>query len=173
MKRYYVFIAMLILLACRSSDDSDTQDYVQGEIILGIGNLLPADSVFAIVNYYNHDLINAGPFFFKSPFSKDSLASLTNAILSKNYLSYHGFPPVYDTSRSQIAVNCYFVNLDKNDQIDWHALITRFQMDTLAYDVPKVALVRVPDGKEKYWIDKYENRPHVLFAELNYIMNLY
>lgn len=170
MKRLVYFLAVITLYSCENSSSS-TKNYREGEVMLGFDQLITVDTVFAVVNYFNHKILKSGAFPQKVSYPKDSLGTLTSLLQSKNYLTFYGFSPSYDSLRSTINFYPYFVDVDIADQLDWKKMSDSLQFDTLSVYHPKYALIQVPIGDENYWISIYESRPYITFAELNYILH--
>ena len=93
MKRIFFIVLIINLFSSCSKDKTDNtcSNYVKGEIIVGIKNTASIEEVFSLFNTLNLKIDQMSGFYYTSPYSPDSLASIINYLNTRPYIITRNF----------------------------------------------------------------------------------
>ena len=129
-------------------------------------------SVFTLTNSLNLTIINIDGYVYKSPFTKDSIASLTTYLNTKKYIDTFQFKAgVVFTVYGYTAIECRYQYMDITAQNDWINTMQELNLTEVipTSDTMKDAFVNVPIGQEQALMDILRKDPIVSWVDLNYI----
>lgn len=170
-----LILAILIISLFSCSEDEDpqasTQQFIPGQIIIGIRPEVSIQEVFNLMNKRKALINNMKNFDTYSTLPADQLENVIETLKAKPYLNRPGFEGgnAYVTgSQQRILVNDDFFVMDEAAQKDW--LQTEKMLEL--YTVPrenKYLVVSVKPGHERLLMSLFKAEPEVTYAELNLI----
>lgn len=175
LKKIVFIISLIGLVASCSKDHSDSDDFVPGEVIVGINSGTEITELFTFINRFDHKVDNVNSLTFVSDLPSDSLQYVLTFLNDKTYTNdrTRWFVTGYLHSQtSQITIFPRLFGIENLEyQSDW--LIS---MDSLALKEQHnaglnsgIILFNVPDGQERKWKREFEKFEIVDWADLNYL----
>lgn len=172
----FSFLIILSLFACTDDEStilSSNDEYVPGELVVGIIPQTEISQAFELMNQYNFYIDHASGFEYSSPWPEDSLEHITQYLSAISYLNNQGFGPgaFYHEIENKIIIIPFFTEMDSANQLDWLNQIDILQLEESNTDFAHL-LIKVPVGKEIYWRDELKKSGIVEWVELNYIAHI-
>ena len=172
----FSFLIFLSLIACTDDDStilSSNNEYVPGELVVGIIPQTQISQAFELMNQYDFYIDHASGFEYSSPWPDDSLEYITQYLSAIPYLNNYGFGPgaFYHELENKIIIMPYFSEMNLANQSDWLNQIDLLELEESNTDFAHL-LIKVPVGKEIYWRDELKKNGIVEWVELNYIAHI-
>jgi len=172
-------LLITILSSCNKNDAVlDTQEFVPGEVSVGIKSGTSIKEIFKFINRFNHKVDNINSLSFTSDLPSDSLQFVLDFLNKKEYTNdgKNWFVTGYlNYKTKQIHISPRLFDMDNLDyQNDW---ITSMQKLKLSKDHnielnSGIIYFNVPIGLELGWKNIFKTYRIVDWAELNYIYSI-
>jgi len=180
MKNIILLISLLgILSSCSNGDlETETQEFVPGEVIVGIKSGININTIFEFINQFDHKVDNVNSLTFTSDMPADSLQYVLEFLNQKTYTNdgirwkVTGYLH-YQTN--QITIFPRFFEMENLEyQDDWLISMKELELSEKYYiDLNSgVILFNVPIGKEIEWRNQFKKSNIVSWSELNYIADI-
>lgn len=176
MKIHSIFLVLVVATLLLSCDDNDVKkdkksgdEYVPGDVIIGIKSDVSIDAVFDLMNEEGVTIDQMSGFFNFSTFPNDSLAYVIAQLKDKPYLNERGFSggaAYISAVDHRITVTQFLFEMDVNAQQDWLTTLHLLKLEDLGNDT-KNLLIKVEPGTEEQWINHFKEHPFVKWAEFN------
>lgn len=174
MKNLIYFLAFaLAFISCEKepvNDMAEENNYVPGVLKVEFTKNTRLKSAFELVNGFNLEIISLYSSLYVSKLPPDSIDYIATMLNSKRYLNNGRWPvknngDVYiDYQTGKINVVCSMYGMDKTKQTDW--AITLSVLGMTEQPSPKLFFLKVPEGQERYWRDKFRREDIVRESEL-------
>lgn len=166
-------ILSLLVVGCNDEENllSNDQDFVPGDLIIGIKSTTSINSVFDLMNEKGVTIDEMSGFFNYSTLPNDSLDYINNELKDKVYLNKRGFnggSAFISAIENRIIVTEFFFEMNTAAQQDWLTTMNVLKLNNLGNDT-KNLVIKVTPGTEEYWIKIFKAHPDVTWVELNYI----
>ncbi|TRX48071.1 hypothetical protein FNH22_29855 [Fulvivirga sp. M361] len=160
----------IIFSSCHDSDLPDkNNDFVPGDVIVGIKADISIDQVFELMNEEHVTIDRMSGFFNYSTLPNDSLTYVTNFLKNKPYLNKRGLTggsAYVHKLDNVIIITEFFFEMDIAAQQDWMKTMQTLELKDLNGDT-KNLLIKVDHGMEEHWANKFNDHPYVEWTHLN------
>lgn len=172
-------IVMGIIISCSKDDDeSETMEYIPGEVTVGIKSGTEINELFDFINLFDHQVDNINSLTFTSDLPSDSLQYILDNLNDKVYTNdganwwvsghVHG-------QTNEITILPRLFDMENIDyQNDWLESMEQLKLNQKHNSESNSGVIRfnVPDGQEIEWRNQFANYDIVDWAELNYLLIL-
>lgn len=168
----FIIVLCFFFISCSDKKDitnpeSESLDYVQGEVGFGLKDSISLEEVANYVySLDNISIDNIVSFQYKSNFPQDSMQVINTIFESKSYIWSGTTKTSYLSDESKILLEFWIKNFRAEDIEDWELLKKRFQLNHSPYYF-QLGILKVEIGKEKEWINNLSNSDLFRFVELN------
>ena len=179
-----LFISLFVFCSCEKDDDLMDTDlkfdlrFVPTDVIVKTKGYYTIDKVFDFINSFDHDVGRITSRIYTSALPPDSLSYVFNYIIRKTYTNDGGNKWFlayvdYDTKIITILPKLYDIK-NKDNQSDWLQTkdILKLSEETDIETSANKICFHVPEGQEKEWVKKFEKYDFVIWAKLNYIVEI-
>lgn len=171
--RPLLFILSIALFAISCKKDKTqtlNEEFVKGEVVVGVQDDVPLEQLFAYVNPHNLSIDEISGFYYTTNIPKDSIPYIKGVLNAKPYINTRGFSasvwPHYQTDIVHNATILWDMNLtNQQDYIQTKNFLRMVDMQSSS----KYILLKVPEGQEIYWRDRFKTLPWVKWTELNQV----
>ena len=180
MKRIIFIISLIGILSSCSNNDSDTeiQEFVSGEMLVGIKSGTDIKSLFEFINRFKHQVDNVNSLTFSSNLEPDNLQHVLDVLNKKTYTNdgINWFVTGYLHSQTNdITVFPRLFGMENIEyQTDWLNSMNELELTEKHNTELNSGIIHfyVPAGKEIKWRNHFTDFDIVDWAELNYIVNI-
>ena len=180
MKNIILLISLLGILSSCSNDnlETETQEFVPGEVIVGIKSGTNINTIFEFINQFDHKVDNVNSLTFTSDLRADSLQYVLDFLNQKTYTNdgirwkVTGYLH-YQTNQITIFPRLFEIdNVEYQD--DWLISMKELELsEKHNIDLNSgVILFNVPIGKEIEWRNQFKKGNIVSWSKLNYIADI-
>lgn len=179
MKKIIFLVTLIGLLSSCSKDDSmETQEFVPGEVLVGIKSGTDINDIFNFINLFDHQVDNVNSLTFTSDLSSDSLQYVLDFLNEKTYTNdgQNWLVTGYlDDQTNQITIFPRLFGMDNIEyQNDWLSSMEELELNEKHKIESNSGIIHfyVPVGKELEWKTQFENNNIVDWAELNHMADV-
>ena len=180
MKNIFILLAVFGFLTSCSNDDSEneTQEFVPGEVSVGIKSGTEIDELFDFINLFNHQVDNVNSLTFTSDLPSNNLQLILDNLNEKTYTNdgVNWFVTGYlHHQTNDITIFPRLFGMDNIEyQTDWLNSMDEFDLNEKHNAELNSGIIRfyVPVGQEIEWRNQFANYDIVDWAELNYIADI-
>jgi len=180
MKNIILLISTIGILSSCSNDnaDSKSQEFVPGEVIVGIKSGTNINEVFDFINQFDNNVDNLNSLTFTSNLPADSLQYVLDNLNQKTYTndgvrwSVTGYLH-YQTNQITIFPRLFEID-NREYQTDWLSSMKELELSE-KHNIELnsgIILFNVPIGREMEWENQFEKSMLVDWAQLNYIADI-
>lgn len=168
---YYVFVFLVALSGC--NDKNPDPKFQPTDILLGVKPKYTIDKVFDLINESGVDVEYIEYSWYRSSLPADSLEHVLNYLNSKSYAHHPDWPVIgylhFQTNIIHVNPTRLFQMNDTKNQVDWLESMKAMKLVEVT-DNPfsKMLYLHVPKGREKEWVEKFQQMEIVEWAQLNY-----
>lgn len=173
--QYYFFLIFISALGFSCKKESNgiatDGDYVKGEILIGIDSSLQLEQIFTTVNAQSLSIEQATGFIYTTTIPKDSILYIVSILNSRPYIDINTTAfsgSVWAHYRTEIVhVSTTYWDMGLSNQQDFIQTKNLLRMTDKLSPYKNMRL-KVPQGQEEYWINKFKTFSWVTWAELNW-----
>lgn len=170
-KRLILILCLFVVIFGCIKEDTERLDYIAGEILISVFDTSSFQRIYKLIDslkLHIKELYDYG-YYIKS--SVDSVEIIKSILSSKSYLIGNGktYSARYIDSTIELTVN--FFDLYNNDANDWFQAIELIGLsENLTFSFNKWGVLRVPKGKEQFYIDRLKQSNIIKSASLNHFV---
>ena len=180
MKYIILLISIIGLLSSCTNDDSETntQEFVPGEVLVGIKSGTDINDLFNFINLFDHQVDNVNSLTFISDLPSDNLQYVLDFLNDKTYTNdgIDWFVTGYlHHQTNQITIFPRLFGMENIEyQNDWLYSMNELELNEKHNLQLNSGIIHfyVPVGKELEWKDQFENYNIVDWTELNYFLDI-
>ncbi|OIP57078.1 MAG: hypothetical protein AUK34_10265 [Ignavibacteria bacterium CG2_30_36_16] len=174
----FIIVLCFFFISCSdkkeiTNPESESLDYVQGEVAFGLKDSVTLEEVAnCVYSLDNISIDNIVSFQYKSNLPQDSMQVIKTIFESKSYIWGGTTKTSYSNSESKILVEFWVKSFKAEDIENWNLLKNRFRLNHSPYYF-QLGILKVEVGKEKEWINNLSNSNLFRFVELNGITHAF
>ncbi len=178
MKKQFLFLFVIGILSSCSKDNVDIQEFVLGEVSVGIKSGTNINAIFDFINQFDHSVDNINSLTFTSDLPSNNLQNILDNLNAKIYTNggVNWLVTGYLHYQSnQITIFPRLFGIDNIEyQNDWLTSMNELELNEKHNIELNSGIIRfiVPIGKELEWKNQFENFNIVDWAKLNYIADI-
>lgn len=179
MSKKFLIVLVGILLSCSREDTTvETQEFVAGEISVGIKSGTDINAIFNFINEFEHKANRISGLTFTSDLPADSLGYVLDYLNKKTYTNHKTNSLVtgyihYETNKITL-----FPKLFEMDKIayqnNWHLAMKELKLSHTHHIELNSGIIDfyVPIGSEITWKNEFKKHKVVQWATLNYLADI-
>lgn len=180
MKNFILLLSIIGILSACSNDDSeiDTQEFVPGEVLVGIKSGTNINETFNFINQFDHKVNDIHSLTFVSALPADSLQYVLKSLNEKTYTNdgVNWFVSGYlNNQTNQITIFPKLFGMDNTQyQKDWLTSMKELRLSEEHNAELNSGIIHfnVPIGAELEWENRFKNYDLIDWAELNYYVDI-
>jgi hypothetical protein len=175
-KIFLIIFIFLFAVSCKKNNagnNSTTQNFVKGEVIVGIDSTIAIEQVFNDINSDGLIIAEVSGYVYTTTIPADSIPYIKTILNSKKYIDTGAFlASVVPNYQTQVVYNeSVLWNMSIPNQQDFITTKNLLRM-TDNFSSTKNMLLKVPTGQEEYWKNKFQTLSWVKWTELNFIAQI-
>jgi len=182
MIRSWSFLLGILLLTtgCKdfltnsSNHNPPTADqYNKGQVVVTYVDNASFNQALFPVDSLNTSVLDMGGFVFIAPNQANKINEIYQELRGKTYLNLNNSSNAVEAQNTDVYIRPHFHDFTDPARSDWRSFLGKWSATDLPNQINgsvKIALISVPDGEEKLYVDKFKQFRMVQNAELNWIV---